>query len=166
MINDWDTLFMNMVYLIAMKSKDPRTHLGAVIVGSNNEVVSLGYNGLPRGLSYSKEKRLEPPEKYYYFEHAERNAIYNAILIGVSLKGCRMYTNGTPCTDCARAIIQSGIKEVIVDEVWDKNNKDKWLEHSIKSKEMFKEVGIKLRTINTELVDINKYRRGKLINIH
>ena len=75
---NWDTLFMSMVYLVAMKSKDDSTHLGAVIVSQDNEIRSFGYNGLARGINDDVVERQERPEKYFWFEHAERNAIYNA----------------------------------------------------------------------------------------
>src|SRR3990167_7197511 len=98
----WDESFMSMVYLVAMKSKDESTHVGAVVVGPDNEIKSTGYNSFVRKLNDHLTMRQERPEKYYWFEHAERNAIYNATLNGVSLKGCKIYTNGVPCMDCAR----------------------------------------------------------------
>jgi dCMP deaminase len=162
-MNAWDELFMNMAYLVAMKSKDTNTHLGAVIVGPDNEVRSVGYNGYPRGIKYDSVERQERPEKYFWFEHAERNAIYNAAMVGIPLKGCRMYTMGTPCTDCMRACIQAGIVEVIVDKDWDDSNQDRWLEHAQKSRQMVIEAGIKWRQIDIKPVTITKYRRGKLI---
>ena len=102
---NWDDYFMSMAYLVAAKSKDIRTHIGAVVVGLNNEIKTTGYNSFVRGLQDNMPERQEKPEKFYWFEHAERNAIYNATLIGTSLKGCKMYTNGIPCADCARGII-------------------------------------------------------------
>jgi dCMP deaminase len=162
-MNTWDELFMNMAYLVAMKSKDKQTHLGAVVVGPDNEVRSIGYNGYPRGIDYLLEERQDRPEKYFWFEHAERNAIYNAALIGTSLKGCKMYTMGTPCTDCARACIQAGIVEVIVDKDWDDHNQDKWLEHAQRSRRMFAEAGVKWRQVDIKPITIIKYRRGELI---
>ena len=158
---NWDDYFMSMVYLVAEKSKDIRTHIGAVIVGPNKEIKSTGYNSFVRGLNDELEERQQKPEKYYWFEHAERNAIYNATLIGTSVKGCKMYTNGIPCTDCARAIVQSGILEVIVDEEWEKRNLNEDLEHSKRTIQMFGEVGVKLRYWNGELLNIRKFRRGE-----
>src|SRR3989344_6389619 len=109
----WDDYFMTMVYLVASKSKDERTHIGTVIIGPKKEIRSTGYNGFVRGLNDAVSKRQEKIEKQFWFEHAERNAIYNATLMGISLLDCTMYTQGVPCMDCARGIVQSGIKEVV-----------------------------------------------------
>lgn len=157
----WDDYFMSMVYLVAAKSKDNRTHVGAVVVGPDNEIKTTGYNSFVRGLNDNVPERQEKPEKYNWFEHAERNSIYNATLIGVSLKGCKMYTNGVPCTDCARGIIQSGILEVIVDREWDEINSPEDSENSKKSLQMFQEVGVKVKYWNGILSDVKKFRRGK-----
>lgn len=157
----WDDYFMTMVYLVSMRSKDRSTHIGAVVVGEDNEIRSTGYNSFVRGLNDEVKSRQERPEKYFWFEHAERNAIYNATLIGVSLKGCRMYTNGIPCMDCARGVVQSGIKKVIVDKKWNNGNSNKWADSAERSLEMFKETGIKVDYWKGELLDIGKFRRGE-----
>ena len=159
-----DEVFMNMVYLMASLSKDKSTHLGAVVVGPDNEIRTMGYNGFVRGLEDNIPERQERPEKYFWFEHAERNAIYNATLIGASLKGCKMYTNGVPCADCARAIIQSGIKEVIIDSVWNENNTEKWSESAKRSLQMFSEVGIKVKYLKVKLMKLVKFKGGKIID--
>jgi dCMP deaminase len=158
---NWDDYYMNMAYLVAMKSKDNSTHIGAVVVGEDNEVRSVGYNSFVRGLDDNVPERQERPEKYLFFEHAERNAIYNATLCGVSLKGCKIYTNGLPCCDCARGIIQSGIKEVIIDKKWDDGNYGIWVEQAEKSKIMFNETNVKIRYWDGEIFLIKKYRNGK-----
>lgn len=142
---NWDTYFMNIVDTVKEKSKDPNTKIGAVIVGSDNEIRSVGYNGFPRGLDDSVKSRYERPKKYFYTEHAERNAIYNAVRTGTHLKDCRMYTDSIPCADCARAIIQSGIKEVIVKTI---DINERWSESCNISMEMFEECGITLRWLN------------------
>jgi len=160
---EWDDYFMSMVYLIASKSKDERTHIGALIVGPDKEIKSTGYNSFVRRLKDDLPKRQEKPEKYYWFEHAERNAIYNATLIGASLKGCKMYTNGIPCMDCARGVVQSGILEVIVDKKWNESNEGEDLEHSKRTIQMFEEVGVNLRYWEGELLKIEKFRRGKIL---
>ena len=162
----WHELFMTMVYLVASKSKDERAHIGAVIVGPNKEVRSTGYNSFVRGLNDNLSERQEKPEKFFWFEHAERNAIYNATLIGVSLKNCIMYTNGIPCMGCARGIVQSGIKEVIVDNKWNKDNSKKWGEQAKRSLKMFKEVGVKVGIYKGFFVDIKKYRRGEFRSLN
>ena len=163
-MDNFDDLFMNMAYLIAMKSKDSSTHVGAVIIGPDNEVRSTGYNSFVRNLNDDVKERNERPEKYYWLEHAERNAIYNASLIGVSLKGCRLYTNGMPCCDCARAVIQSGIKEVIIDKYWDDpDESNRWSEEALRSKEMFFETGVTIREWSGDLIQIHKYKRDLVI---
>ncbi len=159
----WDDYFMSMVYLVATKSKDERTHIGAVIVGPDNEIKSAGYNSFVRRLKDNISERQKKPEKYFWFEHAERNAVYNATLIGTSLKGCKMYTNGIPCMDCARGVIQSGILEVIVDKEWNKGNSGEDLENSKRTIEMFKEVGVNLRYWEGKLLNVVKFRRGKIL---
>lgn len=155
----WDDYFMTMVYLVASKSKDKRTHIGAVVVGPDREVRSLGYNGIPRGLNDDVPKRHEKEEKSFWFEHAERNAVYNATRFGASLKGCVMYTQGVPCMDCARGILQSGIREVVVDKKWETNTKN-WTERNKRTLEMFEEVGLMLRYHNTQYVKIRGFNDG------
>ncbi|NCO18305.1 hypothetical protein AUJ61_02265 [Candidatus Pacearchaeota archaeon CG1_02_30_18] len=162
MVN-WDEYFMSVAYLVASKSKDESTHMGAVVVGPNNEIKSTGYNSFVRGLNDEIVARQEKPEKYYWFEHAERNAIYNATLIGTSLKGCKIYTNGIPCMDCARGIVQSGILEVIIDKKWDKKNPDLWKENAKRSIEMFEEVGVLLRYWDGKILPIQKFMRGEFL---
>ena len=159
----WDDLFMNMVYLIAMKSKDESTHIGAVIVGPKHEVRSVGYNSFPRGINDNVAKRQKRPEKYFWMSHAETNAIANAAMIGIPIKGCTLYTNGIPCTPCALSIINSGIVEVVVDEWWDSNNEEKWIKHANRSRVMFTEASIKLRFWSGELLNIHRFRDGKIL---
>lgn len=160
---EWDDYFMSMVYLIAMKSKDKRTHIGAVIVGPDKEIKSTGYNSFVRGLNDNISERQEKPEKYFWFEHAERNAVFNATLIGTSLKGCKMYTNGIPCMDCARAVVQSGIKEVIVDKSWNDGNRGDDLEHTKRTLQMFSETGVKVKYWQGKFLKLEKFRRGEVV---
>jgi dCMP deaminase len=88
--------------------------MGAVIVGENNSIRSTGLNGFPRGIDDYNLARQERPEKYFWMEHAERNAIYNAAEAGISTRNTRIYVTCHPCAECMRAIIQSGIKKVII----------------------------------------------------
>lgn len=125
---NWPEFFFSLAELTSKKSKDRSTKCGAVIVGPDNEVRSLGYNGFPRGVDDDVEERHQRPDKYLWTEHAERNAIYNAARAGICLKGCALYLQWQPCSDCARAIIQSGITKVyclyrektVADPVWQK----------------------------------------------
>jgi len=157
---NWDDYFMTMVYLVASRSKDERTHIGAIVVGPRKEIRSTGYNGFVRGLNDSVSERQGKGEKNYWFEHAERNAIYNATLTGTSLAECIMYTNGVPCMDCARGIVQSGIKEIVVDKKWDSNHLEEWAERNRRTLEMFGETGIRLRYHETNYVEIKKFNDG------
>ena len=110
----WDEYFMGISLLSGMRSKDPSTQVGACIVDSDNRIVSIGYNGFLNGCSdedFPWEREGDfLNTKYHYVVHAEQNAILNAR--GKNLEGCRIYVNLFPCHDCARNIIQSGIKKV------------------------------------------------------
>lgn len=115
-MSDWDARFMELAGVIANWSKDRSRKTAAIIVGAAKEIRAVGYNGFPRGVDDNIDHRHERPAKYKWTEHAERNAIYNAARIGVSVSGCTMYLPWYPCMDCARAIIQSGISELICRE--------------------------------------------------
>jgi dCMP deaminase len=142
----WDHYFVKMARLASTRSKDPSTHIGAVIVGPDNEVISTGYNSFVRGLNDDVPERSERPEKYFWYEHAERNAIYSAARQGTPLKGCRMFLScWTPCTDCMRAIIQVGIKEIILGTRDGVSGQGKWIEEARRSMEMAKETGVIIR---------------------
>ncbi len=158
---EWDDYFMTMVYLAAMRSKDEYTHVGAVVVGPNNEVRAMGYNSFPRGTNDDVPERQERPEKYFWFSHGEINAIVQAAMVGIPVGGCRMYTNGVPCTTCAGYIINAGIKEVIVDKAWDADNAEKWTDEARRSKEMFDEAKVIITYWEGELLDICRFRRGQ-----
>ena len=97
---------------VSRKSKDRSTKVGCVIVNDRHTDLVRGWNGFPRGINDNIEARHERPQKYLWTEHAERNAIYNAAAEGISIKSCTLYSTLFPCCDCARAIIQSGIKRV------------------------------------------------------
>ena len=139
-MNKWDKRFMDLVDLVATWSKDTSTQVGAVIVDNENTILSVGYNGFPRGVDDSIEERFERPIKYMYTEHAERNAIYNAVRNGLQLKGAKIYIPWCSCADCARAIIQSGIRTVVMREP--DYDVPKWGEHFAIAIEMYKESGV------------------------
>ena len=139
---NWDEYFINIAEQVKLKSKDNNTKIGVVLVGKNNEIVSTGYNSFPRGINDDVIERQEKPEKYFWFEHAERNCIYNAARIGVSTLGTTMYmTCGISCADCARAIISAGVEKIVL-----RSGKGamspKWQESAERSNQMFKEAGI------------------------
>ena len=143
----WDEYFMNLAKLSAMRSKDPNTQVGACIVSGTNHILSIGYNGTPNGFDddhfpWSREgKPLET--KYLYVCHAELNAILNFPGERTSLNGTKIYVSLFPCNECAKAIIQSGIKEIIYES-------DKYADTdgTIASKKMFDECGVTYRQIN------------------
>lgn len=112
----WDEYFMGIALLSANRSKDPSTQVGACIVNSKNKIMSVGYNGFPIGCSdddfpWERTADKETDTKYPYVCHAELNAILNSA--GGSLEGCRIYVALFPCNECAKAIIQCGISEVV-----------------------------------------------------
>ncbi len=141
-MNNWDIKFIELSKHIAEWSKDTNRKNSAVIVDSDNIVISLGYNGFPRKCDDSVESRYEKPEKYLFTEHAERNAIYHAARIGVSLKECSMYVTMFPCSDCARGIIQSGITRLVSPTPNVDHNK--WGEHFKAALLMFEEANVEL----------------------
>ena len=142
----WDENFMEICKVISKRSKDNSTKLGAVIVGPDKEIRSTGYNCFPRGVEDFHPERLKRPLKYSWIEHAERNAIYNAARMGMSLKDCVIYTIWIPCSDCARGIIQVGVKEVIIGNT---SISDRWVPTFLESVKMFKESGTVIRRINS-----------------
>jgi len=146
MKKSWHRYYLDLLEGIASKSKDEATKVGVIIVGPDNEPRSMGYNSFPRGINDDLPERQERPAKYLYIEHGERNAIYNAARAGIPLKGCRIYMGFYPCADCARAIIQSGIKEIIMDatdyEGKEKYWNERWKDQIVASKEMLAEAGI------------------------
>ena len=113
-IPGWDDYYLEICKVVAARSKDPNTHVGCVIVGPAHEIRTTGYNSFPRGIRDDIPERFERPAKYHWIEHAERNAICNAARCGTPLEGCTIYVEIMPCMDCGRAIVQAGIKEVVV----------------------------------------------------
>lgn len=112
----WDEYFIGIAGLSAMRSKDPSTQVGCCIVDDRNRILSMGYNGFPAGCDddefpWGKENESEYDNKYMYVCHSELNAILN--YRGGSLEGSRLYVTMFPCNECAKAIIQAGIKEVV-----------------------------------------------------
>ncbi len=136
----WDEYFMGVSLLAAKRSKDPNTQVGACIVGPDNIILSTGYNGFPVGCSDDEFpwEREGSETKYPFVVHAELNAILNAN--GKSLKGARVYVDLFPCNECAKAIIQSGIREVIY-----RDNKYPDSDSVKASTMMLESAGVKLR---------------------
>ncbi|HHV42673.1 MAG TPA: dCMP deaminase family protein [Clostridiaceae bacterium] len=147
----WDDYFLGIALLAARRSKDPGTQVGACIVSPQNKIVSIGYNGMPFGCSddvfpWNREgETLET--KYPYVCHAELNAILNAS--GRDLQGCRIYVPLFPCNECAKAIIQSGIKKVMY-----LSDKYSETEIVIASKRMLSAAGVELVQLQPEVEEI------------
>ena len=139
---NWDEYFMAVVKLSGMRSKDPNSQVGACIVSEDNKILSMGYNGFPRGCTddeYPWAREGDPLDtKYLYVTHSELNAILN--YRGSSLEGAKIYVSMFPCNECAKAIIQSGIKAVIygVDKYPDAPG-------TIASKRMLASAGVQVR---------------------
>jgi len=156
----WDEYFMNIAKLSAMRSKDPNTQVGACIVDNNNRILSIGYNGAPNGFSddiFPWERVGKPLEtKYLYVCHAELNAILNFAGERKSLVNSKLYVSLFPCNECSKAIIQSGIKEIIYEC-------DKYADTDdvIASKKMFDECGVIYRQINLDNEIIIKNKKTK-----
>lgn len=152
----WDEYFMGMAHLSAMRSKDPNTQVGACIVDQNRHVVSIGYNGMPFGCAddeYPWEREGDfLNTKYPFVVHAELNAILNAPR---SVRDCTIYVSLFPCNECAKAIIQSGIKEIVYED-------DKYADTAaIKaSKKMLIDAGVRLRQVDYN-IEIKLFKATK-----
>ena len=148
---NWDEYFMGVALLAARRSKDPSTQVGACIVDQNNIILSTGYNGFPYGCSddtfpWGRSGEINDT-KYPYVVHAELNAILNAQ--GRSLRGARIYVALFPCNECAKAIIQSGIREVIY-----LSDKYATTDSTLASKRMLEAAGVKLTPFTSEHKEI------------
>lgn len=147
----WDEYFMGIAMLSAKRSKDPSTQVGCCIVGQNNRIISMGYNGFPNGVSdddFPWERSGNPIDtKYLYVCHSELNAILNT---NQDLKGCTLYVTLFPCNECAKAIIQKGIKRIVyLDDKY--HNEDNF----IASRKMLHTVGISIEKYEPTGKEIN-----------
>lgn len=136
----WDEYFMGIAMLSAMRSKDPNTQVGACIVSQEHKILSMGYNGFPTGCPDDEFTWAREGEdnKYFYSTHSELNAILN--YRGGSLEGASIYVTLFPCNECAKAIIQSGIREVVYD-----SDKYENTPGVVASKKMLRSAGVILR---------------------
>ena len=142
----WDEYFMGIAMLASKRSKDPNTQVGACIVSQDNIIISTGYNGMPKGCSddeYSWE-REGVDTKYPYVVHAELNAVLNAN--GRDLRGSKIYVALFPCNECAKALIQSGVKEIyyLSDKYSDSLS-------TLASKRMLDSAGVKYTQLRTKI---------------
>lgn len=157
----WDEYFMGLAHLSALRSKDPNTQVGAAIIDENHRVVSVGYNGFPKGCSddefpWSRSGGVLN-SKYAFVVHAELNAILNSAR---SVSGCTIYVSLFPCNECAKAIIQSGIKRIVYES-------DKYAdtETTIASKKMLQAAGIELVQLeNTIKLSVEKVKNTEMVD--
>ncbi|MCI6704310.1 MAG: dCMP deaminase family protein [Bulleidia sp.] len=157
----WDEYFMGLAHLSALRSKDPNTQVGAAIIDENHRVVSVGYNGFPKGCSddefpWSRSGGVLN-SKYAFVVHAELNAILNSPR---SVSGCTIYVSLFPCNECAKAIIQSGIKRIVYES-------DKYAdtETTIASKKMLQAAGIELLQLeNTIKLSVEKVKNTEMVD--
>ena len=140
----WDEYFMGVAMMSAMRSKDPNTSVGACIVSQDNRILSVGYNGMPRGCAddeYPWEREGdELNTKYYFVCHAELNALLN--YSGTDMKNARCYSTLFPCNECTKALIQAGISEIVY--LSDKYDQTK---PNIAAKRMFRSAGVTMRQL-------------------
>lgn len=135
----WCNRYLTICKSVATWSKDPSTQVGAVVVGKKGQILTQGYNGFPRGISDNPERYADKDRKYKLVVHAEMNAIYNATYNGQSLDGATMFVSGLHvCHECAKAIIQVGIRRVIAEG----ELKPQWVDSLELTKQLFSEAGI------------------------
>jgi len=141
----WDQRYLRLAEEVASWSKDPSRKIGAVAVGAKGQVLAQGFNGFPRGIDDSEERYNDRERKYELVVHAEMNVIYNATYSGVSLDGATLYVTGLPvCSECAKGIIQVGIKRVVMREM---EIPESWSNSWRKTQEMFNETSIQFEFI-------------------
>jgi len=147
----WGDKYIHLAKEISTWSKDPSTQVGAVVIGEHGQLLSQGYNGFPRGIKDSEERLSNRERKYELVVHAEMNAIYNASLNGVSLKGSTLYVYGLPiCNECAKGIIQVGIQKVVA--MRPEKYNIAWEESANNARNLFSEADIMyLIDVETEL---------------
>ena len=140
LLNKWDLRYLKLAEEVASWSKDPSTQIGAIAVGNKGQVLSQGYNGFPRGIEDSLDRYDNREEKYKLVVHAEMNVIYNASYNGVSLNDSTLYVHGLPaCSECAKGIIQVGIKRVIMNR---NETPPRWKESWKNTEKMFVEARV------------------------
>lgn len=141
----WVNRFMGLAREVSTWSKDPSSQLGAVAVNDDRQILSIGYNGFPRGMNDSDYLYADRESKYPRVVHAEMNVIYNATYNGISLKDSTVFVYGLLiCSECAKGLIQVGVKQVYMKCI---NNPEKWKEEFKKSQDYFSESNIKYTII-------------------
>ena len=142
----WDKRYLDIAKGISLWSKDPSSKIGAVAIGEKGQVLATGFNGFPRGIADTDQRLNDRETKYQYVVHAEMNAIYNATYNGVALDGATLYVYGLPiCSECAKGIIQVGIKRVVMPDM---EYPVKWVNSFSHSAAMFREAGVEYAFID------------------
>ena len=140
---------MELTEVVASWSKDPSKKIGAVAIGSKGQVLAQGFNGFPRGIDDNDERLNYRETKYKYVVHAEMNLIYNATFNGISLDGSTVYVYGLPiCSECAKGLIQVGVKQVVMCENSYQDADEKWLKSLELSVALLNESGIHWKTVD------------------
>ncbi len=147
-MTNWHQRFIELARHIAGWSKDPSTKVGCVIVGSDREIRSTGFNGFPRGINDTEERLHDREKKYPLICHAEENAIMHAARIGVSLKDCSAYVTWPPCTRCARSLVQAGVREVRYPSGLE--IPERWMDDFDLSNQLFKEAGVDVYPVDLD----------------
>jgi dCMP deaminase len=137
-LDKWDKRFLELAIHISGWSKDPSTKVGAVIVAPDKRIISLGYNGFPRGVVDTEERLNDRETKYKFVAHAERNALDNT---DQSIRGCTMYATLQPCPECAKSIIQRGVKKVVYRFNPERENLSQFLKYTLT---MFHEASVEV----------------------
>jgi len=144
----WDSRYMELAKKVGTWSKDPSKKIGAVAIGSKGQVLAQGYNGFPRGIDDTEIRLNDKDTKYKYVVHAEMNLIYNATFNGISLNGSTVYVYGLPvCSECAKGLIQVGVKQIVMSKDSLENSDEKWLESFELTIALLNEAGIHWKTV-------------------
>ncbi len=143
---DWSSYFLNIAKTVSEKSKDKSTKVGAVIADSNNNIVSVGFNGFPRGVLDLEERYDNRELKYKLIVHSEINALCSAARRGIALDNCTIYLTHPPCSQCAKALIQAGIRKIVTTKVPEDFQK-RWEEDFKLRDLMFKEAQVEMEVV-------------------
>jgi dCMP deaminase len=142
----WHRRYLQLAETVAGWSKDPSRKIGCVAVNDKGQILSVGYNGFPRGINDDPVRLNNRNEKYKFVVHAEKNMIYNATHNGVSLDGSTVYVSGLPvCSECAKGLIQVGVKKVIMDDAT--NIRNNWAESWELTRSLFDEARIEYKIL-------------------
>lgn len=141
---NWHTYFFTIANAVALKSKDPSSQFGAIVVDEDHNIISVGYNGFPRGVNDDPARYEDRPIKYKLVVHAEANAIAAAARRGMCLENASLYVQAMPCNECAKLIVQAGIKKVFIPNENYRSYYERWAEACQWSEIIFREGGVEV----------------------